>query len=73
MPMAPAISPPIRKLIFWGETFEKLMAGATTLAAILVLSVATTSTAIENRPSSGLPASALRRASRSTGFQMASP
>jgi nucleobase:cation symporter-1, NCS1 family len=56
-----------------GARFEKLLAGATTLAAMFVLSVASASTSMAVRPRSGLSYSAVSRASRSMGFQIASP
>jgi hypothetical protein len=52
---------------------EKLFAGATMLAAMLVVSVATSSTTMARMPSMGLSYSRVRRARRSIGFQIASP
>ncbi len=73
IPIAPAMRPPRRKLTRRGLRFAKLFAGATTLAAMFVVSVAIASATIATSPSSGFPDSAVSRASRSTGFQMACP
>ena len=71
--MIPAINPPRRKPIFCGARLAKLLAGETTLAAMLVLRVATSSTSIEMIPVKGLWFSAVMRASSCTGSQIASP
>ncbi len=73
IPSAAAMSPPNRKLTRRGARFAKLFAGATTLAAMFVVRVARAIATIATRPSRGLPDSAVSRASRSTGFQIACP
>src|SRR2546426_10640592 len=69
MPMAQVIRPPVRKLMRRGERLEKSLAGETTLAATLTLSVAISKAIIARTTAKGLP----RRARTATGFQSASP
>ena len=71
--MSAAISPPARALTRRGLRFEKLLAGATMFAAMLVVRVATRMAASASGPSTGLPRSAASRPTSSTGFQMAVP
>src|SRR3989442_1336349 len=73
MPIAAAIRPPSLKLTRRGARFAKPFAGATMLAAMLVVSVATRIATIATIPSNGLRDSAVSRANRSTGFQIARP
>src|ERR1700747_1351080 len=69
MPIAQVIRPPVRKLMRRGERFEKSLAGETTLAATLTLSVAISKAIMARTTAKGLP----RRARTATGFQSASP
>ncbi len=65
----PVMMPPVRKLMRFGHAFEKSYDGLTTLAATLVVSVASASAAsmmIRANGLSSLPVSA-------TGSQIASP
>ena len=52
--MMPVISPPMRKEIRFGHRWAKSLAGLTTLAAMLVASVARQSDSIENDQHNGL-------------------
>ncbi len=73
MPMAAATSPPPRVDRRRGARLAIALAGATMLAAMLVVSVATRSTTSTRTPITGLPASPVMRATRVTGFQIGSP
>ena len=67
--MTPVIRPPVRNEIRRGQRWAKSLAGLTTLAAMLVASVARQSETIATTSTSGLR----NRESSSTGSQIASP
>ncbi len=69
MPMNAVINPPLTKLIFFGARFENPFAGATTLAAILVVSVAIVRASMETKITVGFS----NFESKTTGSQIACP
>src|SRR6266700_950312 len=69
IPMIAVIIAPCLKLILCGAMFENALAGATMLAAMLVVSVATISPAIESMIINGPPI----RASNATGSEIRVP
>src|SRR5713226_5896021 len=69
MPTRQVISPPVRKLIRRGERLEKSLAGETTLAATLTLSVEIRRAGRASTTAKGLP----RRESTATGSHSACP
>ncbi len=69
MPMTPVMYPPVRNEILLGHRLAKSLAGLTTLAAMLVASVARHSDASATTRSTGF----LKRVRSTTGSQMVSP
>jgi hypothetical protein len=69
MPITAVISPPVTYEIFRGLRFEKSLAGETTLAAMLVVSCAASTTRAAKMITAGLP----MRVTSSIGSQMALP
>ena len=69
IPMIAVIIAPCLKLILCGAMFENALAGATMLAAMFVVSVATTSPAIESMIINGPPI----LASNATGSEIRVP
>ena len=69
IPMKQVITPPMRKLIFRGQRLEKSLAGETTLAPMLTLSVASKNCEQRNHDSDRR----VEAAQQWTGSQMAVP